>query len=173
MMVRESDACKHFEIDTPTIQHLKEFEHHCFGPFPLHFCPLSPFKHLTLGTIYCWGNLTTYVTSHLRKWVAALLPRLPYRCCSSLRPLASCVHEFCCLTLFPFTLKKNHSHRHDPSITSTHTLTVFAIGAVGQGFTMLPSGFIERRVGPRATALVGILIMVSLPFYVLNLGGVV
>jgi len=24
--------------------------------------------HLALGTIYCWGNLTTYVTSYLRRY---------------------------------------------------------------------------------------------------------
>eukprot|EP00039_Didymoeca_costata_P004512 m.73788 g.73788 ORF g.73788 m.73788 type:complete len:449 (+) comp12434_c0_seq1:171-1517(+) len=77
----------------------------CFGGFVM---------HLGLGTIYTWGNMTTYATSFLRKY--------------------------------------------DSEVTFSKNLITFALMCIGQAFTMWPSGVLQRKIGPRITAIMGVLL---------------
>eukprot|EP00954_Amorphochlora_amoebiformis_P026110 1377211-Amorphochlora_amoeboformis.AAC.3 len=65
--------------------------------------------------LYCWGALTPYITSYLRKY--------------------------------------------DPSLTYRDTVIVFLLCPAAQTIGMPIGGAIERRYGPRVTALVGVWFM--------------
>ena len=40
---------------------------------PAYLCAMGGFLiHLVLGTLYCWGNITTFVTSHVRKYDSSI-----------------------------------------------------------------------------------------------------
>uniref|UniRef100_A0A2C9L5X0 Major facilitator superfamily (MFS) profile domain-containing protein n=1 Tax=Biomphalaria glabrata TaxID=6526 RepID=A0A2C9L5X0_BIOGL len=69
--------------------------------------------HLSLGTVYTFGNLNPYITSYMRNYGSA------------------------------------------SSLTYTECSWVFALGAMGQGASMAVGGVIERKIGPKLTALLG------------------
>ncbi|KAH9498550.1 hypothetical protein Btru_007039 [Bulinus truncatus] len=69
--------------------------------------------HLSLGTLYTFGNLNPYITSFMRSYGSA------------------------------------------SSLTYTECTWVFALAAMGQGASMALGGLIEKRIGPKLTALLG------------------
>ena len=69
--------------------------------------------HLSLGTIYTFGNLLPYVVSYIRE----------------------------------------RSHPRD--LTSEMGAWIFALNLVGQGGSMFLGGWLERKIGPRLTTLIG------------------
>ncbi|CAL1545164.1 unnamed protein product [Lymnaea stagnalis] len=69
--------------------------------------------HLSLGTLYTFGNLNPYMTSYMR------------------------------------------AYGSDTSLTYTDCTWVFALACIGQGGSMALGGVIEKRFGPKLTALLG------------------
>ncbi|KAH9515447.1 hypothetical protein Btru_014469 [Bulinus truncatus] len=69
--------------------------------------------HLSLGTIYTFGNLNPYITSYMRSYGSA------------------------------------------SSLTYTQCTWVFALAGMGQGASMAFGGLIEKKIGPKLTALLG------------------
>lgn len=69
--------------------------------------------HLSLGTLYTFGNLNPYLTSYMR-WAGSA-----------------------------------------PNLKNTECTWIFAISAMGQGTIMSLSGYIQSKLGPRLTCLLG------------------
>ncbi|XP_041483300.1 oxalate:formate antiporter-like [Lytechinus variegatus] len=73
--------------------------------------------HLTIGTIYSYGNMAPYMTSYIRKYS------------------------------YPSTLSYQESS------------FIFALMLFGQGSSMFIGGYIEAKLGPRITTLIGCLLV--------------
>ena len=96
--------------------------------------------HLTLGTLYCFGNMNTYMTSYLRTHVKG-----------QVRPIiVTSIH-----TRVLETLSAQENLRYSDAIW------IPTLATLGQGLFMTLSGHLEERIGVRMTVLLGSTFMSS------------